>query len=148
MADYVEYTTFTDHEQPLPPPPSGSKRKRAPAVHDLTNEDTVQEEEGGFSPKRAKHLGHDGGESPLPGRNIRRKKGKYSLLTLHRHHAPPKLRPSKFKEGSMNDKPSEQPPSVFIRAPLTDRIGAHASDLDVLMGEYHDGAAGMRQGTS
>jgi len=77
--------------------------------------------------------------SPQLDRGIRRIKGKYSLSALSRHQAPEDLRPSRFKEGSMNDKPSEKPPSVFIRSPNKTTLTPDEVNMEYLMDQYHDG---------
>ena len=132
-------------EHRLQSPPSGSKRKRMQETVAYTAE--VPEIGAEIhSPKRSRSNRYLSDRqpsaqpgSPQPGRGIRRIKGKYSLSALNRHQAPDDLRASKFKEGSMNDKPSEKPPSVFIRSPNRATVTPDEVNMEYLMDQYHDG---------
>lgn len=141
----------------------GSKRKRA-TQDDGSNNNTglletndIIDYDGQTPNKRSRsHLDrqsdadhdHDLSDEATPAnqRNLRRKKGSRNLSNLNLRHAastaklpPPQLlsRESKFQEGSLNDRPSQQPPSVFTRAPRTD--SGNLEYVDELMADYHEG---------
>jgi hypothetical protein len=94
---------------------------------------------GGHTPKRSR-------PSPSPKqqpRSIRRKDARYGLASLSKRQAEPadvyvpdSTRPSRFQEGSMSDKPSAQPPSVFTRDHSNNGLSALAN-VDDLMTQYH-----------
>lgn len=146
MAFHEEEYIAQSVEHRLQSPPSGSKRKRGQDT--MSYSEPVPEIRNDFhSPKRSRsnrYLSYRQPSvqppSPQLDRGIRRIKGKYSLSALSRHQAPEDLRPSRFKEGSMNDKPSEKPPSVFIRSPNKSTITPDEVNMEHLMDQYHDGA--------
>ena len=136
-------------ERRLQSTPSGSKRKRT-STRNTYHEPmpSIAGREAYYSPKRSRtnrhqsedHLSASDADAPtISGRNVRRIKGKYSLSKLNRWHAPDLVRSSKFKEGSMNDKPSAQPPTVFIRAPSNPDTELGQVNVEQLMDDYHDG---------
>lgn len=94
---------------------------------------------GGHTPKRSR-------PSPSPKqqpRSVRRKDARYGLASLSKRQAEPadvcvpdSTRPSRFQEGSMSDKPSAQPPSVFTRDHSNNALSALAN-VDDLMTQYH-----------
>ncbi|KEQ65434.1 uncharacterized protein M437DRAFT_73354 [Aureobasidium melanogenum CBS 110374] len=76
-------------------------------------------------------------------RSIRRKDARYGLSSLNKRQAEPadvrsvdNTRPSRFQEGSMSDKPSAQPPSVFTRDHSIHALSGLAN-VDDLMTQYH-----------
>ncbi|KAG9946355.1 hypothetical protein KCU85_g6638, partial [Aureobasidium melanogenum] len=76
-------------------------------------------------------------------RSIRRKDARYGLSSLNKRQAEPadvrsvdNTRPSRFQEGSMSDKPSAQPPSVFTRDHSNHALPGLAN-VDDLMTQYH-----------
>lgn len=148
----MEPNTFLNLEQPPDPPASGSKRKRTHALpingQDRHIQDHQQENEDGHTPKRARSTRYNSEDrvqtNTSPARNVRRKKGRYSLSSLSRGYENA-IRPSKFQEGSMNDKPSDKPPSLYIRPTSGNDIRNPEASLDDLMGDYHAGADGMRE---
>ncbi|KAI5207741.1 hypothetical protein E4T39_01816 [Aureobasidium subglaciale] len=115
-------------------------------------QDDNQDRHEGHTPKRSR-------PTPSPKckqqpRSIRRKDARYGLSSLNRRHAEPEpepeaeheavdvqisdsTRPSRFQEGSMSDKPSAQPPSVFTRDPSNPGLPALAN-VDHLMTQYHE----------
>ncbi|EME85877.1 uncharacterized protein MYCFIDRAFT_206647 [Pseudocercospora fijiensis CIRAD86] len=134
-------------------PASGSKRKRE-SHHSSARLDVTDADDEGHTPsKRSRsNVRSDGDydpsdETPAQQRNLRRKNGIRNLSNLNLRHAastqtPPRpqsspLRESKFQEGSLNDKPSEKPPSVFTRLPTTD--SGNLEYVEELMADYHDG---------
>nr|POF11469.1 hypothetical protein CFP56_44307 [Quercus suber] len=149
---------YTD--QPLSPP-SASKRKRE--VH-IDNVVLVQDgEESGddldeHTPKRSRvhNLASDveasQEDTPAHQRGLLRRKqkiGNLSHLNL-RHKAKQQqqqaqkkaeygVRDSKFQEGSLTDKPSAKPPSIFTRMVRTD--SGNLTQVDDLMADYHDSLA-------
>ncbi|GAB7357421.1 hypothetical protein MBLNU459_g8349t1 [Dothideomycetes sp. NU459] len=133
-------------EQPPEPPPSGSKRKRCQSVDACAAYPGGHEQaEDSHTPKRSRpgQWPQTDGESDgvdTKQRSVRRKHGKYGLSSLSRRHAPHDVeRPSRFQEGSMTDKPSAQPPSVFVRDLSHHSLSAPSPNVDHLMDEYHDG---------
>ncbi|GAB7340548.1 hypothetical protein MBLNU457_6963t1 [Dothideomycetes sp. NU457] len=146
MALHQEEYIAQSVEHRLQSPQSGSKRKRVQETVSYT--EPVPEIGNEFhSPKRSRSNRYLSDRqpsvqpsSPQLDRGIRRIKGKYSLSALSRHQAPEDLRPSRFKEGSMNDKPSEKPPSVFIRSPNKSTVTPDEVNMEHLMDQYHDGA--------
>lgn len=152
-------------------PASGSKRKRA--EHDFDN--TVYERRNGLleavdrdedwpTPQK-RPRSHAGGRSTisnsdddsglaqrrLPG-SLRRQRGFGNLSNMNLRHAASSdlhseisTRESRFQEGSLNDKPSQQPPSVFTRLACTD--SGNLQQVDELMNDYHEGMATPRGST-
>ncbi|CAD0093376.1 unnamed protein product [Aureobasidium vineae] len=146
--------------QALEPVASGSKRKRTMEwamkvpeadVHLLidshSNHDERQHDHGDD------HDQHDGHHTPKRSRpspspkqqprSIRRKDARYGLSSLNKRQAhvadvfvPDNTRPSRFQEGSMSDKPSAQPPSVFTRDHSNNSLPTLAN-VDDLMTQYH-----------
>nr|OQO21485.1 hypothetical protein B0A51_13616 [Rachicladosporium sp. CCFEE 5018] len=89
--------------------------------------------------------------TPVQSHNVRRKKGVNLLSNLNLRHAAQQqaraqaeallqARESKFLEGSLTDKPSDQPPSVFTRMIRTD--SGNIKLVDNLMSDYHEEAEG------
>jgi hypothetical protein len=150
---------YGEVEQTMEAVANGSKRKRTmewamkvpeadvrllgdgPPNHDESQREDSEEhgKHGGHTPKRSR-------PSPSPKqqpRSIRRKDARYGLSSLSKRHADPadvdipdKTRPSRFQEGSMSDKPSAQPPSVFTRDHSNNSLSALAN-VDHLMTQYH-----------
>lgn len=94
----------------------------------------------------------------VPPRGIRRQQATFGLSSLNKRHAAARNaeslerererervrereieRASRFQEGSMNDKPSALPPSLFIRDTSNHSLAASAysANVDHLMEEYH-----------
>ncbi|KAI4746096.1 hypothetical protein E4T50_03584 [Aureobasidium sp. EXF-12298] len=150
---------YSEFGQNLEPVASGSKRKRtmewamkvpeadvrlagdAPANHEQSQHENADEQgkHDGHTPKRSR-------PSPSPKqqpRSIRRKDARYGLSSLNKRQAEPadvyvpdSTRPSRFQEGSMSDKPSAQPPSVFTRG-HSDTSVPTLANVDHLMTQYH-----------
>ncbi|KXT07078.1 hypothetical protein AC578_2401 [Pseudocercospora eumusae] len=138
-------------------PASGSKRKREAHGGDGDGNARLHvtdgEDEGQTPSKRSRsnvrsHGDYDpSDDTPAQQRNLRRKNGIRNLSNLNLRHAasiqkppPPQDSPpreSKFQEGSLNDKPSEKPPSVFTRLPRLD--SGNLDYVEELMADYHDG---------
>lgn len=136
---------------------SGSKRKR-PSKDDssyefLNGRGQVSDPDGVTPNKRSRSvrgIASDGDistdETPMQQRNLRRKKGNRNLSNLNLRHAaslgnlPQRqtspARESKFQEGSLTDKPSEKPPSVYTRFQRTD--SDNLMQVDQLMEDYHE----------
>lgn len=145
-------TPTMNFDRPLTAPTSGSKRKRE-AIDDVMHnvgEDGLPDpyDSDTQTPKRRRSpfLQNDASASedatPVQ-RNVRRKKGSNNLSNMNlRHaaeqHASPEsqTRGSKFQEGSLTDKPSEKPPSVFTRMIRTE--SGNIRPMDELMADYHD----------
>lgn len=135
-------------------PPSASKRKRE--SHESFHEDAnpsldehSPKRSRGHSPQRDEGVSQS--STPTTQRGLLRRKqkvGNLSNLNL-RHKAKqqqslqqkdvPEPRDSKFQEGSLTDKPSARPPSVFTRMISTD--SGNLLQVDDLMADYHDGLA-------
>ncbi|KAK4505761.1 hypothetical protein PRZ48_003726 [Zasmidium cellare] len=151
------YQSSMDGSRP-PTAQSGSKRKREAQddnlYDDLRNGRLQVPDPDGHTPKRsrsARGVQSDGDvstdETPMQQRNLRRKNGIRNLSNLNLRHAaslgnlPQRqtspARGSKFQEGSLNDKPSEKPPSVFTRVQRTD--SDNLMQVDQLMEDYHEG---------
>ncbi|EMC96236.1 hypothetical protein BAUCODRAFT_33583 [Baudoinia panamericana UAMH 10762] len=129
-----------------------SKRKRK------SEDDTVYEYNNGqpepvnahaHTPKRsrkhAQQAEYEAPEETTPAgqRNLRRKKKVNNLSTLNLRHAAQRqqaeqqqLRGSKFQEGSLTDKPSLKPPSVFTRMMRTE--SGNIKQVDELMEGYNE----------
>lgn len=145
------YTPRMDIERPSTAPESGSKRKRN--LHEeaaLDTQDGFMEafDPDAHTPKRSRSnlrqsdaSASEDPESAQP-RSVRRKKGSRNLSNLNLRHAAQQQaskslnsRESKFQEGSLTDKPSDKPPSVFMRMTRT-----HSGNLhEQLLEDYHDG---------
>lgn len=131
---------------------SGSKRKRAAHnetidnLHDGHLEVAEAElDHHAHSPKRSragvsqssteKSSTEDGGH-----RSLRRKKKVNNLSNLNLRHAAEQhrsapSRESKFQEGSLSNKPSEKPPSVFTR--IMGTYSGHIPQVDEMMEDYN-----------
>lgn len=149
----AKYQPRMEVERPNTATTSGSKRKRQSHdeiyhEYDSSNHETDDPERPTPS-KRTRssltreHAQGSTSEDATPGhpRNVRRKKGSRNLSNLNLRHAAQKQatnltlsRESKFQEGSLTDKPSDKPPSIFTRA-----ARSVSRDVDQLMQEYHDG---------
>ncbi|KAF2216122.1 hypothetical protein CERZMDRAFT_93425 [Cercospora zeae-maydis SCOH1-5] len=150
-------TAMKDLTGPPPAPASGSKRRRDAAddanYHysfrndpaDISDNDRPTPSKRSRSQVRA----NDGYVSDTPSQKtaqLRRKKGIRNLSNVNLRHAastsvlprrqdsPP--RESRFQEGSLTDRPSQQPPSVFTRIPRSE--SGNLSHVDALMADYHD----------
>lgn len=159
------------HRESDSAPASGSKRKRAP--HDFDNTiyerrdghlEAVDGDEDNPTPHK-RPRSHAGGRSNSnysddeggraqrrQGGSLRRKRGIGNLSNLNLRHAASSAlrsesptRESRFQEGSLNDKPSQQPPSVFTRVMRTD--SGNLQQVDELMNDYHEDVATPRGST-
>ena len=147
------YASRMDIERPLTAPSSGSKRKRS--VHDenyhIERGDLENVDPDAHTPKRnrpAAIASADEEATPAQHRSIRRKKGMSNLSNLNLRHAAAKqaqLRGSKFQEGSLTDKPSDKPPSVFTKMPHSE--SDNSLRVDEMMEDYHDDVAVPRYST-
>lgn len=141
---------FTEHEQHHEPPHS-SKRKRITSQREytarITGPDAVLDEHIPKRSRSTRYRTQDGDDSSDGsedrGRNVRRVNGTYGLSSMSKRQAPESIteRPSKFQEGSMNDKPSAKPPSVFIRSLSNENLGPMDAGVDTLMDAYHESTA-------
>ncbi|KAM0713784.1 hypothetical protein Q7P37_010746 [Cladosporium fusiforme] len=152
------YKSAMDVDRSTPAPTSGSKRKRE--AHDeqtfVPRSSNVDAPDRGHSqsPKRSRQHLHPSDNytsddtTPVQPRNVRRKKGSRNLSNLNLRHAAerqarlnaesqPLPRESKFQEGSLTDKPSNKPPSMFTRFVRTD--SGNIRQVDELMDDYHNG---------
>ncbi|KAK6435161.1 hypothetical protein LTR95_008655 [Oleoguttula sp. CCFEE 5521] len=148
--------------EPSAAPLSGSKRKRETNV-DLAygNDDghfQGAEDADAHTPnKRSRVNTHDTDDettddaTPVQSHNVRRKEGVNNLSNLNLRHAAQQqaraqaeallqARESRFQEGSLTDKPSDQPPSVFTRMIRTE--SGNIKLVDDLMADYHEEAEG------
>jgi len=130
-------------------PPGGSKRKRDTHDHDtpihLRNGHLDVTDPDAHTPKRSRsHLPPSDADVSddfaTPGLRRKKKVGNLSNMSL-RHAAQRQSqlqqRESRFQEGSLTDKPSEQPPTAFTRR---NRIGSgDVRQIEELMADYHDG---------
>lgn len=157
-----------EHMEPASRPPtapaSSSKRRRdaqddASYHHYATDRlevDSSSNDRPTPSKRPRSHAGASEGDvSDTPSQHaaaqLRRKGGFRNLSNLNLRHAastsilparresPP--RESRFVEGSLNDKPSQQPPSVFTRAIRTD--SGNLQYVEELMADYHKSHKGM-----
>lgn len=89
------------------------------------------------------------------GGSLRRKQGFANLSNVNLRHAASTSNPlrnesptreSRFQEGSLNDKPSQQPPSVFTRG-VTRTDSGNLQQVDELMNDYHEGIVTPRDST-
>ena len=150
----AEYFPSMDAGPSSRAPASGSKRKREPASEDCEGPEGRKPDAGRHTPKRlcspARPSEADLSDENTPTRsqNLRRKKGSRNLSNLNLRHAADKQnhksiaavksRESKFQEGSLTDKPSQQPPTEFTqRAPTEGANGEHT--LEELIADYHGG---------
>lgn len=152
------YTASINIDNMLAAPPSGSKRKREAqddTIYDYHNGHLEAADPDAHTPKRGRsHFDPSDVEfsddaTPRTQRYLRRKKKVGNLSTLSLRHAAERqqeesnqARGSKFQEGSLTDKPSAQPPSVFTRMIRTDSGNIH--HVDALMADYHEGLATPR----
>ncbi|EME47298.1 hypothetical protein DOTSEDRAFT_41726 [Dothistroma septosporum NZE10] len=152
------YATSMSGSRPPSAPASGSKRKRETQDDTVYNECDgrieVADQRGQGTPKRSRssHAGVSDGDvstdnTPMAQRGLRRKKGSRNLSNLNlRHKASLQALPqrqsspsreSKFQEGSLSDKPSDKPPSMYTRFTRTD--SGTLMMVDELMSDYHNG---------
>ncbi|KAM3422574.1 hypothetical protein BST61_g68 [Cercospora zeina] len=146
-----------DVNRPPTAPASGSKRRRD-AIDDANYHYSYRNDPSDISDNdrptpskrsRSQVRANDGYVSDTPSQQaaqLRRKKGIRNLSNVNLRHAastsvmpraqdsPP--RESRFQEGSLTDKPSQQPPSVFTRLPRSE--SGNLSYVDELMADYHD----------
>ncbi|KAK6420406.1 hypothetical protein LTR95_016955, partial [Oleoguttula sp. CCFEE 5521] len=128
-----EYQSFYSHlpatEDSNTPTPTKRSRLNIPYTDDETTDDAT----------------------PVQSHNVRRKRGVNNLSNLNLRHAAQQqaraqaeallqARESRFQEGSLTDKPSDQPPSVFTRMIRTD--SGNIKLVDDLMADYHEEAEG------
>lgn len=107
--------------------PTPSKRSRSHAgASDGDISDTPSQ--------HAAQLRRKGGIRNLSNLNLRHA-ASTSILPARRESSP--QRESRFVEGSLNDKPSQQPPSVFTRPIRTD--SGNLQYVEELMADYHEG---------
>jgi hypothetical protein len=141
----AKYTPHMDLDRPSTAPTSGSKRKRTEnfeILHDSDIHGDTEDDNAHTPNKRTRRSlrqsDASASEDAGPARNIRRKKGLRNLSQANLRHAAQSqadkqtMRESKFQEGSLTDKPSEKPPSLFTRRNST-------RDVDELMEDYHNG---------
>lgn len=84
--------------------------------------------------------------SDIRNRSVRRKHGKYGLSSISQRQAQDGDTGSRFLEGSMNDKPSINPPSMFTRDISNHSLASnHSINVDHLMDQYHDDEEESRQ---
>lgn len=146
-----------DADRATPAPASGSKRKRDghdELVYNLHNSHLEPPDFDAHTPKRSRPSlqpsDNDASDdaTPVQQRNVRRKKGVNNLSNLNLRHAAerqarqsaesqPVPRESRFQEGSLSDRPSNQPPTAFTRIPRTD--SGNIQLVDDLMDDYHNG---------
>lgn len=148
------YKTTMDPDRSTPAPTSGSKRKREAHDEQTFSSNLTSPNPKSHSPKRSRqHLQPSDNytsddTTPVQPRNVRRKKGSRNLSNLNLRHAAerqarlnaqsqPLPRESKFQEGSLTDKPSDKPPSMFTRFVRTDSGGIR--QVEELMADYHNG---------
>nr|OQO31065.1 hypothetical protein B0A51_01632 [Rachicladosporium sp. CCFEE 5018]OQO31540.1 hypothetical protein B0A51_01307 [Rachicladosporium sp. CCFEE 5018] len=148
--------------EPSAAPLSGSKRKREANVDLACGADDghfqgAEDSDNRTPTKRSRlNIPYTDDETtddatPVQSHNVRRKKGVNNLSNLNLRHAAQQqaraqaeallqARGSKFQEGSLTDKPSDQPPSVFTRMIRTD--SGNIKLVDDLMADYHEEAEG------
>ena len=147
------YTARMEIDHSPSAPASGSKRKREAhddALTDFFNSNREAPDADQHTPKRSRpstregHVSTSDEATSAQHRNVKRKKGSRNLSNLNLRHAAEKQaaqevtpRPSKFQEGSLTDKPSEKPPSFYMKIPRTD--SGHSLKVDELMADYHEG---------
>ncbi|KAF1353546.1 hypothetical protein BDV97DRAFT_117676 [Delphinella strobiligena] len=152
--DDNDKTMRAEFGMPIEATISSSKRKRSQPglVYAAYVSEPSQERE--HTPKRSRTgdwpVSERGGSSgrgdgpDIKQRSVRRKDGKYGLSSLSRRHAQESAdsaeRASKFLEGSMNDRPSAMPPSLFTRDISEHSLAASAysANVDHLMADYHN----------
>lgn len=130
---------------------SGSKRKRSTTDLSTSNAPDAHPDHvdpNRHTPKRSRSaVPQSAGDvsDDARVRSIRRKKGSRNLSNLNLRHAAQQQsmqdtpRESKFQEGSLTDKPSAQPPSLFTRFNRTD--SANQDQIETLMADYHNSAS-------
>ncbi|KAK5172744.1 uncharacterized protein LTR77_002864 [Saxophila tyrrhenica] len=145
---YASVSSRMELDRPPTAPTSGSKRKREVHLETYTDNDLSDDPAYADQPtpnKRSRSVrqsdnsaSEDAAGKP---RNIRRKKGPNNLSYMNLRHAAKQQasqrtlsKESKFQEGSLTDKPSDRPPSIFIRS-----ASSNYRDDDQLMEDYHDG---------
>ena len=157
MHNAADYVARPPHEPLASAPSSASKRKREEQVDsdvDSASSPSDDPEHDAHTPKRLRH--HDyrseaevsDAATSTRKRNVRRKKGVNNLSTLSLRHSARKdaqkqlkTRESRFHEGSLTDKPSERPASVYTRMART--ASGQLVQVDALMEDYYDkGRAG------
>ena len=128
---------------------SGSKRKRQAIETSEYHSYSEAEDLDDHTPKRSRPSNQQSDVSASEGnsnqqRRLVRKKGSRNLSNLNLRHAAKTQtqrqtysRESKFQEGSLTDRPSEQPPSLYTR--LTRGHNRHPAHVDELLDAYHDG---------
>lgn len=143
-------------------PASGSKRKREVQDFDGTvyerrngRLEAVGDRDQDLPTPQKRSRSHDDNATPVQrrhGGSLRRKRGFGNLSNMNLRHAAANAfrsesptRESRFQEGSLNDKPSQQPPSVFTRVTRTD--SGNLQQVDELMNDYHEGMTTPRDST-
>lgn len=150
---------FMDADRTTPAPASGSKRKREGYEHayNLRSDHVAPPDSEAHTPNKRSRPSlqpsdNDASDdaTPVQPRTVRRKKGLNNLSNLNLRHAAerqarlqaesqPLPRESKFQEGSLTDRPSDQPPSAFTRFVRTDSGNIQQINVDELMDDYHNG---------
>ncbi|SMR47845.1 unnamed protein product [Zymoseptoria tritici ST99CH_3D1] len=156
------YITATgmDNESSMARPASGSKRKREAQqddnVYEMRNGQLELAHADSPTPQKRSRSNtgrSDGGRSSdaTPAQrhqgSLRRKQGVGNLSNLNLRHAAarqnksrsqsPTGRESRFQEGSLTDKPSQQPPSAFTRFIRSE--SGNLTQVEELMHDYHNG---------
>ena len=152
------YSARMELDRPSTAPSSGSKRKRSTQdeTYHIDHSELENVDPDEHTPKRNRNRSTvpdddaSASEDATAGkhRSIRKKKGSMNLSTLSLRHAAAKqaqIRESKFQEGSLNDKPSEKPPSVFLRVPRSE--SDHSLKVDEMMEDYHGDVSVPRYST-
>jgi hypothetical protein len=124
-------------------PASSSKRKREVHENDGPVDAADADEHSQKRPRSNRQNDVSTSDNTTPARrNLRRKKKHGNLSNLNLRHAAERqaseqaARESKFQEGSLNDKPSEKPPSAFTRVVRSE--SGNLEQVDQLMEDYHE----------
>lgn len=150
------YTVDMEEDTIAVSPPSGSKRKRDAHDEDAHGRGLLDNDDpDAHTPKRTRSQLRQSDASasedntPNRSRNLRRQKKVGNLSNLNLRHAAERQaaaeqaslqpRESRFLEGSLNDRPSEKPPSFFTRMIRTD--SGNVLQVEELMTDYYNGLA-------
>lgn len=155
-------TLYIQHmaQPPRVPPKDTMEIENQKRKRDLTISEDEPSPKRQRSPLPQSDFEADDSDDATPAQpNIRRKKGSRNLSTMNLRHASEKQenapqqkgttapkkksRKSRFIEGSLTDKPSTKPPSMFMRFIRTDsgNIRQVTEAQEELMDDYHNGAA-------
>ena len=148
------YASRMDVDRPPTAPSSGSKRKRTvdSDEYHFQHSEVENVDPDAHTPKRnrsAPNTSADEDGTPVQHRSIRRKKGMRGLSNLNLRHAASQQvhnRDSKFQEGSLTDKPSLKPPSLFTKMPRSE--SDNSLKVDEMMEDYHDDVTVPRYSTT